>query len=123
MNQNNVAIAVAYYTAIGEKNVAGVEKLLHPDVQFIGPLDERTGKEAVLEAIKGFSAQLKTLKIRAKFESGEQAMIAYDVEFPEPIGKIRGAALMTIQEGLITKIELFYDASPIGKMKDKIFSK
>src|SRR5690348_2761309 len=107
MNQNSMAIAEAYYTAMGEKNMAGVEKYLHSDVQFIGPLDEMTGKGPVLEAIRKFVAIFKTLKIRAKFGSENQAMIVYDVDFPAPIGNLPGASLVTFQEGLITKIELF----------------
>lgn len=115
MNKNNEAIAEAYYTAMGEKNIAGTEKHLHPDVQFSSPLGKMMGKEAVLDAIKKFTTLFKTLTIRAKFGSENQATIIYDLECSEPIGKLSAAALMTFKDGLIVKIELFFDARPFDK--------
>ena len=115
MNKNNVAIAEAYYTAMGEKNVVDMEQYLHPDVQFIGPLAEMRGKEAVLEAVKRLIAFFKILTIRATFGSGDQTMLAYDLDFSSPIGNCPAAALLTFQEGLILKIELFFDGRPFDK--------
>ena len=45
MSKNNVATAVAFYTAMGEKNIAAMGKYLHPEVRFIGPsrADNRQG--------------------------------------------------------------------------------
>ncbi len=115
MSNLNATIAEAYYTAMGEKNIAQLEKYLHPDVIFIAPFSKQTGKEAVLESTKQFASFFKTLKIRAKFGSEDQAMIVYDVDFPAPIGNLSSSVLMTFHEGLIAKIELFYDARPFEK--------
>lgn len=117
MAQNNLLIAEAYYTALGEKRIDALEKHLHPDVQFIGPLAKSTGKEALLEATKKFATFFKTLTIRSKLGSENQAVIVYDLEFPPPIGSLSSVALMTFKEGLITKIELFYDARPFESKK------
>jgi hypothetical protein len=118
MNKNNAAIAEAYYTGMGEKNISVIEKYLHSDVQFVTPLGSTQGKEALLEAARKFTSFFKSLKIRAKFGSEDQAMIVYDVEFPAPVGKTPTAALMTFREGLISKIELIYDARPLEAKKD-----
>ncbi len=115
MTKNNVAIAEAYYTSMAKKDIASIEKHLHPKVQFIGPLAKMMGKEAVLESIKKFASFFKTLTIRAKFGYEDQAMVVYDLDFPEPIGNLSSAALMTFHEGLIIKIELFFDARPFEK--------
>lgn len=115
MNQNNIAIAEAYYTAMGEKNVAAMEKYLHPNVRAIGPLGEMIGKEAVLEAVKKLIIPLKTLKIRAKFGSGDQVMLALDLDFIEPIGNLPSAVLLNLQHGFITNTELFFDARRFEK--------
>ena len=42
-------------------------------------------------------------------------MLAYDVDFPAPIGNIPSAVLLNLEEGLISKIELFFDARPFDK--------
>jgi hypothetical protein len=47
-------------------------------------------------------------------------MIVYDLDCQAPIGNFRVAALMDIRNGLIEKIELFYDARPFEKKKDNI---
>jgi hypothetical protein len=49
-------------------------------------------------------------------------MLAYDLDCPAPIGLFRGAVLLTFQEGLIMRYELFYDARPFEKKKDEIFA-
>jgi len=122
MNINPVEIIEEYYTSLAKKNVQSIEKYLHPDVRFIGPLDVVKGKKSVLEATQNFAAFFKTLTIRAKFGSKDQAIIVYDVDFPEPMGKIRSTSLMTFKDGLVTEIELFYDGRPVEKMKSQIFS-
>ena len=115
MNQNNVAIAQTFYTAMGEKNIEAMEKYVHSDIQFIAPLAKLQGKEVYLEALKGFTAFFKTLTMRAKFGEGDQAVVVYDVDCPAPVGKVPSVALLTFQEGLITRIELFYDARSFNK--------
>lgn len=121
MGRNHLAIAEAYYTAVGEKNIAGIEKYLHPDVQFSGPLAQLMGKKTVLEATKNFANMFQALTIRAKLAAENQAMIVYDVECLAPIGRVSSAALMTFENELIVKIELFYDARPFEEKKDEIF--
>ena len=67
-------------------------------------------KEAVLKAAKGFTGIFKTLTIRAKFGSEDQAMIVYEVEIPGLTKKLHAASLLSFREGLISQIELFYDS-------------
>ncbi len=115
MSKTSIAIAEAYYTTMGKKDIEGLSKYLHQDVQFTAPLDKMTSKEAVLEATKKFTLMFNTLTIRAKFGSQDQAMIVYDLDFPGLASTFSSSALMTFQDGLITKIELFYDARPFDK--------
>jgi hypothetical protein len=49
---------------------------------------------------------------RAKFASSDEVMLAYDLEFSEPIGMCRTAALMIFKDRLIARLELFLDARP-----------
>ncbi len=117
--ESNVNTAQAYYEAIRGKDIAGVERRLHPNVQFLGPLAEVSGKEAVRQTVERFAAMVRGLQIRAAFGSGDQAMLAYDVDFGAPIGLCRAAVLMTFQDGLIARLELFYDAVPFLQHRTK----
>lgn len=112
---NNVAIIEAYYKALGQKNVEGIAEYLHRDVQLIGPLAKISGRETVLEAARKFTALFTRLQVRTSCGSKDQAMVVYDLDCPPPIGSFSTAVLMTFKEGLILKIELFFDARPFEK--------
>ncbi len=107
--KDTLAIAVAYYTALGNKNIEEVKKYLHPDIQFTDPQEEVSGIDTVLKAAQGFMGIFKILTIRAKFSSEDQAMIVYDVEIPNFSKALRAASLLSFKGGLISKIELIYD--------------
>lgn len=123
MSQKNRSIAETYYNNVAEKNFDALEKFLHPDVQFVGPLAKLHGLRDVLEATKRFTTLFQTLKIRSIFEYEDQAVVVYDLDIPEPIGAISSVSLMTFKEGLVVKIELFYDARPFAVKKEEIFTK
>ena len=114
--ERNVASAEAYYKAMNDKDLATVARHLHPDVQFIGPMANLAGKEAVLEAAKRFISFINGIRIRARFGSEDQAMLTYDANFGEPIGICRTAVLMTFKDDLIARLELFFDARPFEKI-------
>lgn len=116
------SLAQTYYELMAKKDLASMEKYLHPDVQFKGPLDEFEGKEKVLNATKNFMSIFETLKIRAAFEKENHAMIVYDLDIPLAGGAISGAVLVTVEERVIKKFELFYDGRPFEAKKDEIFS-
>lgn len=119
MSKNNLAIAEAYYTEVGKKNIGFVEQHLHPDAVLITPMATVHGKSAIVEATKNFTNMFKTLKIRSKFGGEDQAVIIYDLD--SLVGHISSSSLMTFKDGLVTKIELFYDARPFVTKKEEIF--
>lgn len=122
MSEKNVASAVAYYQAMNNKDLSVIEKYLHPEVRLISPMADITGKDAVLSSVKNFLEVFNKLTVRAQCGNKDQVMLAYDLDCPAPIGLFRGAVLLTFQNGLIIRYELFYDARPFEKKKDEIFS-
>lgn len=113
---NHVATAEAYYKAINDKDIAGVEATLHPEVQFIGPLASLIGKDSVLDAATRYMSFVQTVEVKTSFSSGQQVMLTYDANFSDPIGLCRTAVQMTFKDNLIDRIELFFDASPFRNM-------
>ena len=114
-------LAENYYNAMLAKDFDKMANYLHNNVQFIGPLAEMQGKEQIVTAAKNFSGILQDIQIRSRFAAGDQIMLAYDMVVPAPIGKFRAAVLMEFTDRLISKIELFYDASPFQEKKSEIF--
>ncbi len=120
-NSTNLALAENYYRHMLAKNFDAMAECLHSDIEFIGPLSEMRGRKPVAEAARNLSAILHNIEIRSRFSDGNQIMFAYDLIFPDPIGKLRAAVLMDFRENLIAKIELFYDARPFEERKSEIF--
>ncbi len=105
----NKIIARSYYTAMADKNIIGVEKYLDDNVVFVAPLATVVGKELFLERVQEFFSYSATITIRSVFGSYAQGMVVFSLHYPAPIGIVEVAALLDIQDGLITRIELFYD--------------
>lgn len=118
---DNLNLAENYYNAMLAKDFDKMANYLHNNVHFIGPLAEMHGKDAVVTAAKNFGGILQDIQIRSRFASHDQIMFAYDMVVPAPIGKFRAAVLMEFTDRLISKIELFYDASPFQEKKSEIF--
>ena len=118
---DNLNLAESYYNAMLAKDFDKMADYLHNNVHFIGPLAEMHGKDAVVSAAKNFGGILQDIQIRSRFAAGNQIMFAYDMVVPAPIGKFRAAVLMEFTDRLISKIELFYDASPFQEKKSEIF--
>lgn len=118
MTKENIDTAISYYTAMGKKDINEASKHLHPDIHLISPLAEINGKNAVIEAIKGFMSSFNAIHIRAKLSNEDSAMLVIDVTYPAPIGLLRTASLLAVQNGVITRIELFHDAKHFNKNKD-----
>ncbi len=116
MKNDSLAVGKAYLKAWNNKDVEGIAECLHPDVHFIGPMAQTTGKESVLQAARRMFGLLKTVEVRSEFASGGQAIFAYDFVCAGPIGVCRTAELMTFKDGLIARIELFFDARPFEKL-------
>lgn len=113
-----MAIAEAYYAAMSEKRFADMERYLHKNAHLVGPLTEIIGKNLIIDAAKKISSLFEApIMIRANFSSNDQVMLAYDWFFLAPIGKLPAAVLMTFEDKIITKIELFFDARPFDKKK------
>lgn len=114
MSEKNVTLAVAYYKAMGDKNLTIMEQLLHPDVRYLGPLADITGKDVYLESMKKiFFPSFTKLTIRTQFGFGEQAMLVFDLDCPAPVGTMRMAVLIGFKDGLISRLEAFFDPRPV----------
>jgi len=121
MEKSRVESAEKYYTLMSEKNVEGVKKYLHPDVEFYS-LVTLKGKAAVVEAIGGFMKVFNSLTVRAKFGAGDQAVIVYEVDIPGIAHDFPSAALLNFRDGLIVRIQLFFDGSRFIEKKKEVFS-
>lgn len=116
MNDDNISSALAYYKAFEDKNIGAIARHLDPDVQFIAPMGESKGREAVVEAAKRLAPLVERIDVRAKFASGDQVVLIYDMHLSGPVKLCPTAVLMTFKDGLIARTELYYDTRPFGNL-------
>lgn len=102
----------AYMDAWARKDIAGIARHVHPDVQFLGPMVETQGRDAFLRSSEGIFRMLERIALRGTFIAGARAMFAYDFVCRPPIGIVRTGELVDFDGVLIRRIELFYDARP-----------
>lgn len=122
MITNNVDLAKAYYQAMNAKDLPSLGAFLHDDVTLLSPLGSLNGKEEVINSLKHFVTIFNKLTIRAAMGSGDQVMLACDLDCPAPIGIFRTAILLTFKDGKIYSSELFYDGRPLEKKAHVIFN-
>jgi hypothetical protein len=121
MTSKALDVAKEFYTKIGEKKFSEVEKLLHENVEFKGPLAVSVGKQAYLTAVQNFGKAFKSSKIREIMGDGDKAILVIDYDMPLPIGHFPSVAYLMVHEGLIRRIELFYDAQHFVEKRKEIF--
>lgn len=112
---DNVATAQAYDHAYVEKDGKKIASSLHPEAELVSPISTARGKEEVLAMAKPLMEVTRAIEIRAEFGAGDRVMLAYDLECAPPLGRTRAAVLFTFREGLIARIELFFDPRPFLK--------
>lgn len=120
MNSNSLNTVLSYYQAGTKHQFKEMAEYLHPNVQFISPAGKLDGKPAFIKAATGFFKMVESLDIRASFGDENRAMLAYTAHFPSPIGPFPAAALITLEDGFIRKMEFFYDPRPILSDSEKI---
>ena len=72
---DNLNLAENYYNAMLAKDFDKMANYLHNNVQFIGPLAEMHGKDAVVTAAKNFGGILQDIQIRSRFAAGDVATL------------------------------------------------
>ena len=123
-DENHVISMTSESRKVSRKcNTFVVAKLaMHSDAELYSPMAVLKGKEAIVKATSNFMNSFESLTIRSQFGSSDQAMIVYDVDIPGISKDFPGASLMSFRDGLIVKIQLFYDSSRIVEKKEEIFS-
>ena len=100
-------IAELYYIAMGQKDISAVAEFLHPEVVLKSPAYQVVGKEAVVLGAKEHSDSFTAMNVREVVGNGDKAFVICETVFP--FGTMTSASLVSVKDGLISSIELFFD--------------
>jgi hypothetical protein len=113
--KNNLKTATSYYTAMNDRDFDIMSSYVHPEVTCISPLDTINTRDVVVAAAKNFANFFKTITIKEEFSSENKVALLLETSCPEPVGCFRSTSVLSFENGLISKIELFYDPRPFKK--------
>jgi hypothetical protein len=109
-------VVQTYLDAWRHKNADAMGRCVHSDVSFRGPLSESREREAFVDGAKRMFPLLREHRVRSILMGNDQAMFVYDFVCTEPIGVCRTAEFVTLKDGLIGSVEIFFDARPFEKL-------
>lgn len=119
MNQKNEAIARAYLDAVSSKRLEKLNDLLADDVRFVGPAASHDTREGVCAALKRVSSIHVKSEIKRVFADGSDVCVIYDF-VTDAIGVLETIEWLTIENGRIQSIHLYYDQLPWQKAREEI---
>jgi hypothetical protein len=114
------SIALSYIEACGRKDFDGVQRLLNPDVKFVGPGNAVTGATPYLAVLRRIAPVWVRSDVRQAFSEGPEACVIYDFVTDTPAGAVPIVEWLRVEEGRITSINLFFDRVAFKPASDEI---
>ena len=108
MNADPRNTALSYIEACGLKNFAAVERLLDPNVHFVGPGNELTGAAAYLAVLRRLGPIWQRSDVKRVFVDGAAVCVIYDF-VTTTAGAVPIVEWLQIEGGSITEVRLFFD--------------
>ena len=112
--RKNASLLSAYLDAWKQKDVRAIIACLSDDVHFTAPNAETRGRTSYEEATARFLRIVERVDVRARFVSGNRAMIAWNFVCIDPIGTSATAELLSIKDGRIADTQVFFDTAPFA---------
>ena len=109
-------VVQTYLNAWKHKDAEAMGRCVHAGLSFRGPMSESQGRDAFVEGSKRMFPLLREHWLRSILASSDQAMFTYDFVCAEPVGVCRTAEAVTVKDGLIGSVEIFFDARPFEKL-------
>jgi hypothetical protein len=107
-----VAVATAFISAFGKRDLAAVGELLAEDVVFESPRMRLEGAAAVLAALTEFAQAVTGATIVDAFGDDDRALIMYDLA-TGPFGTLRCADQLQVRDGRIVFDSLVFDTHAV----------
>ena len=110
-----------YFENLSAKS--GWEAFLSDDMaftSFTSPIKRITGRDAYVEATKGFFSMIKALEIKSILVDGERActFTRYELQAPNgPAFDSHVAEVFAVRDGKIKSLEIYIDSAPFPKPK------
>jgi hypothetical protein len=117
--ENLESLARAYLSAVGNKELDKVERLLAPNVTFTGPVTKLSGAADFVAALRRIGAVHVRNDIQRVFVDGNEACVIYDF-VTDTIGSVPTIEWLRFDGGRIRDVKLYYDQVPWQKLREEL---
>jgi hypothetical protein len=109
-------IVLAYQTACARHDWATLRALLHPQLEFTGPMMRTTAAEEFIAAMQNFGCTFEN-RIRQCLREGNWVATLLDCEFQQPCAaSVRMSEWCEVSEGKIRRIQLVFNPADMPAM-------
>jgi len=116
---NPETIARTYLDSVATKDLDRCASLLAPEVTFRGPASQYKGAAEILAAFRRLSSIHVRTDIQRVFSDGNEVCVIYDF-VTDTMGAMPTIEWLTIEDGKIASIKLFYDQVPWVKIREEM---
>ncbi len=114
MSSRNLDSVNAYYDAWRSGDFSRLA--FTDDFSFVGPIDRFASAADFLATCVPLSRMVQAIHIQKQFALGDDICSIYDFVTSTPAGTIATAEWITLRNGKLAQIRLFYDASELRKL-------
>jgi hypothetical protein len=119
MNREIEATVREYLSAVGSKDLGRVERLIAPDIEFVGPAMTLAGAGDVLAALRRIGAIHVRSDIKRVFVDGDEACVIYDF-VTDTVGVVPTIEWLGFEAGRIRSVRLYYDQVPWQTLRQEL---
>lgn len=112
MSGDPKTLALDYFQAFAARDFPRLGALLAEDLEFVGPTMTRSRSADYLAALRRLTAIHVRNDVRRVFVDGQEVCIVYDFVTDTAMGSLPMIEWLTIADGRIRSIRLFYDRVP-----------
>lgn len=108
-------VAEAFFAAWTAGKERESRACMADDLSYSGPLNTYRSADELLGPLMKFAATLRGARMVELIAEGDRVAMLYDCELPEPIGTLRAASFMHIEDGKIRSIRHAFDATALRR--------
>lgn len=119
MNREIEATVREYLSAVANKDLGRVERLIAPDIELVGPAMTLAGARDVLAALRRIGAIHVRNDVKRVFVDGDEACVIYDF-VTDTVGVVPTIEWLGFQAGRIRSVKLYYDQVPWQTLRQEL---
>ena len=105
-------VAAAYFLAWTNNDIERVRPVLHPNVDFVGPLGATRGAEETLRGLAGMFAMTQQVTVVKRWADDEDVITWFELR-TATAGPLPVVNWSHVEDGLITRIRVTFDPRPL----------